>query len=161
MGNDNKKTVRFNIVDVLIIIAVIAIACAFLFRNINTDKLNLSSNKIKLEYELKVSSLQENSGEMLKVGEQLYNRNTDKPCGKITKIDVTPAELYVPLITGEIVKRYTPKRIDMRITVSTEGVVNDTGYYIDGYTFMAPSKELHVFTPKIDFIGVVQRIIKK
>lgn len=172
MDAKKKSIFRFNIIDIIIIVAVLAVACAFVFRtpsNIaNTNAGEFSAIKVSaikydktIEYTLKIGSVQEASANLVKIGDYIYSHITEGPIGKVTGVRHNPAELYVSLPTGEIVKRQTPNRVDIYITVTAPAYVDKTGHYLEGYLFVCANKELYCYTQKLDFIGVVESVKDK
>ncbi len=166
---NKKHGFHFNCIDVLILIAVAAIICAFVFRapsyvsdadasEISPAKINTIVYNKNVEYIMKVSSLQQASGNLIKVGDVLYSYETSAPIGTVTDVRVDPAELYVSLPTGEIVKRNTPNRVDIYLTIKAPAHIDKTGHYLEGYIFVCANKEFYCYTPNLNFVGVVQTV---
>lgn len=155
---DKKKAFRFNIIDVIVIIALLALAAAFVFRSVLSDNLKITMKSADIQYEFKSTSLQEESGDLLQPGDAIYDDETDKLVGTVQSVSTSPAELYVTLQTGEIVKRTSPGRIDLTVVIEAEGKTDETGVYLNGSMFIAPGKELHLYTKNLDFVGTVQDV---
>lgn len=173
-NNSGKKkfSLRFNCVDIIIVIALLAIICAFVFRTpskVSDDSAD-SDSSVKINavtydetavYTMKISSLQQASGNLIKVGDTLYSHETKGAVGKVTNVRVDPAILYVSLPDGQIVKRYTPDRVDIYLTLEATVHADKSGYYLEGYEFLCANKDMSCYTASLDFIGVVQNVALK
>lgn len=153
-----KRKIRFNIIDVIIIIAILAVAGAFLLRGNGGELINSAFAEADIEYVIKIASIQNASADAVKAGDGVFYYENDAAIGKVTAVEYKPATVYVNVPEGEIKKFELTQKIDLTITVSAKGKSDATGNYINGNLFVAPGKELHIYTKNIDFVGTVMSV---
>lgn len=169
--NAKKKfSFKLNCIDIIIIIALLCVVCAFMFRTpdgntvktVDGSVTNVDLSAIEYNetatFKLKVSSLQQASGNLVKVGDVLYNSETKAPIGVVKEVRVDPALAYVTLPTGEVVKRTIPNRVDIYFTIESSVYVDHTGIYLENYIFLCPNRDLGCYTENLDFVGNVQSV---
>ncbi len=160
MDNNTQKTkLKFNIIDFLIIVAIVALVVVFVFRGGLVDK--ISSLDSVIEYTVKVSDIQSGSFFLVEEGDVLYSDDDDRVLGKITSKKSAPAEMYTILSNGEIVKSEKPDRIDMYLTVEASGTVDEDGCMIDGNFFVGSGKNISCYTHKLYFNAEVTKAAEK
>lgn len=156
----NKRNIKFNILDFLIIVFVISVVAAVFLRNGIAS--NLTASKKNLQYTLKISDVQAESYDYIKPGTIVYSDDDNREIGKV--VSVEPAQLatfYTVLSDGNIKKTEQPNRIDIYLTVETSGTVDSEGYKIDGKIFIASGKTIEVYINGIYFNVEVRDVWEK
>lgn len=88
-----KKKIAFGFVDVLIILAVVAVLVVFSFYATGKWEDNNGGTTQTMTYTVEVSNVDESVAQQFKVGDALRDSRKDTAIGTITKIDgVTPYE---------------------------------------------------------------------
>jgi hypothetical protein len=152
---------RVNAVDVcIIIIAALAIAGAGL-RLYTVKYGSLPGGAPKLEnyaVSFLVSDIRETSADCFKPGTMFYVEQSSDVFGSLMdNVAVTPAELYIENERGEYILSYAVDdedtgddgRVDVRGTVLASGIMTDTGFLLDGNTYIAPNKTISIQSTEI------------
>ncbi len=156
----NKRNIKFNILDFLIIVFVISVVAAVLLRNGIAS--NLTASKKTLQYTLKISDVQMESYDYIKPGTIVYSNDDNREIGKVVSVEpAQPATFYTVLSDGDVKKTEQPNRIDIYLTVETSGTVDSEGHKIDGKIFIASGKTIEVYINAIYFNVEVRDVWEK
>lgn len=145
------KKIRFNAIDFLILLAIVAAVFTVAYRSSLKDSLVAIRSNETIEYTLKINNVQRESFDMIDLEMPIFNQTDDKNLGIIVEKDAKPSETYVVLDSGEIVKTTTPDRVDIYLTVEAKGRVSDDGCMIGGNYFIAAGKYISAYTSKVSF----------
>lgn len=125
---------KLNILDAFIIVVVLAVICLFAFKFMGSDRITKAGEYKEVEYVIKVQSLRDFTAEaILKEGAIQYEED-GAAAGEIISKEVLPAEGELRLVTGETKTVTVPDRYDVYVTVKSEGVQKDNGFYLYGKT---------------------------
>ncbi len=153
-----KKKIRFNAVDLIIVIAVLAIVAALVVRQFsiggNNLKLNGDGANVKLEIEVKVSGIQEESQNFISIGD-VANDSKGHPFAKVTKLNFLDAESYYVTESGEIKKLTVPTKIDAYVTVECIGTISDEGVFLPNGAQIALAQQIGLYLPKLSISGTI------
>lgn len=86
-----KKKIRFNVIDSVIIIAILAVAAALIVRELFGGAMferNTDGTPVSIEMNIKVSNIQKASQDYIKVGD-IVNNEKGEHIARITKADFT------------------------------------------------------------------------
>ena len=159
---DNKKTkkIKFNVLDLLIILLIVGVVAVFLFREggILSDITNRSSQTI--EYVVKINDIQKESYQYLKNDVVIYSEKEDKKIGSIYSVgEPEEVEMYVRDQRGNIVKaQKDDSRMSIEIVVRAKGTADEKGCMVSGNYFIASGKEIPCYTDKLSFNGMVMSV---
>lgn len=147
----NNARIKFNAMDLTIILVIIAAVVAIGFRSgLKNSLVALRSNEI-ITYTVKITNVQEASFDKIYIGDELYHDSDDKLLGTIVEKSSRPAEAYISLNDGSITKTYIPDRIDLFLTVECKGRKTDEGCMLGGSYFVAAGKRISAYTDKLSF----------
>ena len=153
--NNTKK--RFNIIDVILILAIVAVVAGVIIRSGFADSFSEKMDEGNIEYEFIINSIKATSDQYFDEGTVIYSQTTQKEIGKILTVTTRPAEAYIELPTGEIVKTVIPDRIDVIGTAVIKGNEdNDGRCMLDGTTHIAAGKNIYARTDDITFMFTVE-----
>ena len=129
MDNSPKKSFkRFNIIDLIIILVVIAIF--FFAVNIIMNNILLSESKL-IEYTVKISETDPGNQYYFSVGDKMYAGPTQTNVGNIKKIQPKSAETTIfDYSLGEFKQTYIKGKYDIYITVRATCSVKNNMYSI-------------------------------
>ena len=147
-ANKNKK-IKFNIIDFIIVLAVIGVVLAVFLRGGLVDK--FTESKQIIEYTVKISDIQKESFDLIEVGSNIYCNDDDSIMGVVKSKTSQPATMYIVLADGEIAKTTQPDRIDVFLTIEAEGTVDEEGCRIGGTYFIACGKNVSCYMDKVYF----------
>lgn len=140
---------RFNIIDFLIIVAIIGCISGVFLRYDIAAKIGLNRNKDEVEISFIVVRLREGSTEALMEGDTIYWKQNGMEIGKLISKEVTPAVHYILDENYEFQKRYNDYRYDVRGVISAKGNMTESGFMLNGTQFIAPGKELMIESKNI------------
>ena len=130
-----KKKLRFNIVDLIIIILVIAAVtagvCIFLGSKLGFGK--DGNEKKKISYVLQLSELRDIYVDNIQNGDDAYDADTDKYLGKVVSVSSeATTRIGTDKSTGNMVVSEIEGRVDLFVTLENEAEYYDGQYFIDG-----------------------------
>ncbi|MBQ9920997.1 MAG: DUF4330 family protein [Clostridia bacterium] len=158
MTQDNKK--RFNIIDAVLILAVLAVFASVFIRSGFAEKHSEKVEGGMLEYEFVINSLKQTSGKRFEVGDKFIMQGSELVVGEITEVSVTDrAEGYIELPTGEIVRTEIPDRIDIKGKAKVKGTVDSNGRCLmNGTMHIAAGKNIYAHTDDISFMFSIESV---
>jgi len=155
--NANKK--KFNIIDLVLILAVVAVIAGVAVRSGFTDKFSQKLDDGHIEYEFIINSIKATSADRFESGTKIYSQTTQKEIGEILSVTTRSAEAYIELPSGEIVKTYIPDRIDVIGKAKVKGNLDSDGRcMLDGTTHIAAGKNIFARTSDITFMFTVEGV---
>jgi len=149
-NREKEKKVKFNIIDLLIIVFIILSAVGIFLRYNLADEINFNATGDTFEIEFAILNIQEASQDYIISGEKFHINTDSIEIGTIKEIlEVrNPALFYDFDKFGNITKTEAPGRIDVRGVMISNGRTTDDGFMINGNSFVAPNKEFYVHTGK-------------
>lgn len=142
---------RFNSIDFLILIAIVAAIFSVVYRSGLKDSIVAIRSNETIVYSLKINNVQKESFDMINIEDSIFNQTDDKNIGKIVGKESQDAESYIVLSNGAIKKTKIPDRVDIYLTVEASGRITDEGCMIGGNYFIAAGKYVSAYTNKVSF----------
>lgn len=160
-SNKNPRRIRFNLVDLVLIIAVLAcVTGVYLRYNVSEQfGVNHELNTFTLSFE--INNIRYTSADAFPEGDAFYLKSPDKLLGTLLSIDSTsPTEVVYTDDKGNYKTAYYPEdtRIDLTGRLQTTGIMTESGFLLDGNTFLAPGQTYAVQTPRIDISVTITAI---
>ena len=126
----NLKKIRFNVVDILIVCLIILaiIAVKVRFKKYNSAD-GTSSQGQKIAYEMVFNGVRQFTVDAFEVGDTVFDNLTGVEIGHITSKNTIPAETFVNMQDGSILKSTMADKWDLCIGIETDGLVSDSAYY--------------------------------
>jgi hypothetical protein len=144
MSTKNSDSPRFNIADIIIIVAIIAVITAFALRVYNIFGTDDETVQVRIDFE--VSAVESNSIG-LKENDNLYLAEDDSFVGKLEKFEVTDTRIYVYDKDGNPVKAFVSGKSDVKGTIVIECVKTEQGYYLGGTRLLSVGDTIAMYTP--------------
>ena len=123
-----KSGARFNVFDVIIILALLACIAAIVIRAYFTANIENDFTTAKIEFTVKEVS--DYTAEALKENTTLYLAAGDDEIGTVDTVTYSPAELYAEDASGVLVPASHPDKKDVRGTATLYGIWTDDGFMI-------------------------------
>jgi len=145
-----KRKLRFNVLDFLIVAVIILCVVGVLLRGgVKTTDEKLESQTAVVSY--LVQNIQSASQHCFQAGDRIYSQSLGCDMGRlIGKVEVTPAVYYAE-DDGAITKTYSNgDRIDLRGQFECEGKMSESGFSIDGTQYIAPGMSTYAYLPNIN-----------
>ncbi len=157
--NVKQRKIKFNIIDFIIVLAVVIVIAVVALRGGLVKKFTESTDII--QYTVKISDIQKESFDLIEVDSKIYCNDDDSCLGVIKSKTSQPATMYTVLANGEIVKTSQPDRIDVFLTIEAEGTVDKEGCRINGTYFIACGKNVSSYVDKLYFNFEVTEAFEK
>lgn len=145
------KKIRFNAIDFLILLVIFAAAFTAIYRSSLKDSLVAIRSNETIEYTVKIGNVQKASFDMIESDDSIFSKTDDKLLGVVVGKRFEPAQYYIELNDGTIVKTQEPDRVDIYLTIEAKGRVSDDGCMIGGNYFIAAGKYISAYTRKVSF----------
>ena len=152
----SKKKIKFNILDVIVILIVAVLIVAYCFRsNIFTNTFAVS-NSSSMKVSVKVEGVRLYTVEAFSEGDSIYDKETGNYLGMITEIKYEPSYETVKLDgsqtedgTAKAVLLESPGRYDVYLNFDATGKISEEGSYINGNKLVAPNSTISISTQKV------------
>lgn len=152
MNTTEKKKLHFNIIDVLLIVIVLAVATTlFFFLRDHRVVADATGERVEIVYKIEVSAMREEFRNLVLIGDEVIDAETLDELGEV--LNVTYADgtyLGTDAATGRPVVSNYPGRLTMTLTVAATAYRTDTGYRL-GDRELILNGDLPFRTP--DFTG--------
>lgn len=148
----NKK--RFNIIDFLIILVVAALVFSIALRYNLADRVGLSSRTDEVTISFLVQETSPTTIDAFALGDEFYIDQNSVLLGTLLSVQRYEAEQYYENEDGEMILSYTSAYIDIRGEIKASGSMTESGFMLNGTTFIAPNKKITVKSKNVtcDFI---------
>ncbi|MCQ2433183.1 MAG: DUF4330 domain-containing protein [Clostridia bacterium] len=134
MASETQKKHRFNIVDFVLVIAVLACVIGLGIRyNLHS---NLTHSGDYAEVTVLIERLLNTTAENLNVGDTFYNPFTEKEFGEVISVSKSPAKARFANPDGSISYTTYEDRVDAVVTFRVKGINTENGFMMGGTTFI-------------------------
>ncbi len=140
---NTNDTPRFNIADVIIIIAIIAVVTALALRIYNIVGVKDDSIELKVEFEVEGVS-EENFS--LKENSKLYYAKDDSLVGYVEEFYMQNSFQYAYNENGELVRATVPGKKDIKGTIVLTCVKTENGFYLGGTHLLSEGETITLYT---------------
>ena len=144
---------RFNSLDILLAILILVIVIFAIVSVVRSNPDRISGGDKEIEYTVKCELLDSNIANKIKVGDSIYDNETNQLLGTVTKIS-EPEQIKasgIPLLD------ITTDKINLTITVKAKVWLEDGCYSIDEYR-IAAGKNIQFHSDKISIGGYCSAI---
>ena len=149
----NAARVRFNLVDLVLIIAVLACLVGVYLRYSAGDEFGVKHELDQYVLSFEINNIRYTSADAFTEGDKVYLDGKETVLGTILAIDSTsPSEVIYTDDKGDYKMVYYPEdtRIDLTGRLLSIGVMSERGYLLGGNTYLAPGQTYYVETPRIN-----------
>ncbi len=150
--NDKEKRVRFNILDALVLICVLAVAILLIFVYSPLNMINTGDRETAVIYSVRIYGVPAEYAGYVDIGDAVNDRN-GYDLGKVASaVEVEQHVMFrFDPNSGGVRAVVHPDLVDLIITISANAEVYDDGYLVDGrriavegeYELLFPSLEAH------------------
>lgn len=137
MDKQGKIKGKFNIIDLLAILLVIAVVIGLAVRFSSSVTTAVKSDE-EFVYTIKVEGVRQYTIDALKKGGKVTDKKSTMDLGEILSVETEPAEQQVERADGKITRTSLPDRYTAIVTVQTRGKESENSY------ITADSNELSV-----------------
>ena len=158
MKNDNKITSKFNIMDAIIIVLILACLTSIIFRAMNIDDIRKGTDLEEYRVYFKIDDIKSTSVDYFISGDTVRLKTGNVVLGTLEGIvQNIPAvgaynengqEIFYPDFSDQTVSNDTRYSVSGNIIV--KGKMTDNGFLLGGDTYLMPNTELSIVTEHID-----------
>lgn len=154
-----EKSYRFNWIDALVCLLVIALALGVFYKFVVSDKSGAASAEETITYVVQVPAGKASTLGAIQVGDTLYDSDGGNAIGTIVAVDAIPAETAVLLPDGTAEWGTIEGRYDTYITVEASGTITDSRQYMVNKTYQINvGSERNMNTLYRSFVGKIWAI---
>lgn len=128
---------KLNVLDIAIVLIVIVCVGVFGLTRLNSSKegtVATGNNSVssKFTYTISIKGISETSRDMLKVGDEVYDKVSNTYIGKIKDLIIAEAQGTIDKENGEVVVAKMPGKIDVDLIIETDGTIKNGEYLANG-----------------------------
>lgn len=159
------KIGKLNFLDIMIILVILVFIGIFMITNMNSGDegtIATGNNNVntKFIYTISVDGLSDTSAQMIKVGDEVYDKVSNTYIGKIVELNVTDAQGRLDKDNGEVVLASIPGKIDVDFVIETEGSIKNGEYLANGLTRILVGNFKEIKTKYLMCSGTISEIRK-
>lgn len=132
-----KRKWRFNLVDALILLALVAAVLVLLYVFVWSEKSSFRSiqgNKVKVTYVVEINGLDEDYKDTIKVGATVTDSSKKMAIGTVASVETQDyVYLGTNILNDTLVLNTVNDLITQYVTVEAEATLADNQYSIEGY----------------------------
>ena len=140
--NNNDKP-HFNVADVIIIVALVAVIAAFGLRIYNIFGTSDEEQKVRIEFEVNGISAENIS---LKKDAKLYYAGDNSLVGTLEEFEITDTVTYAYNENGELVKAVVPGKKTVTGTIVLKCTKTEKGFYLGGTRLLSAGDVITMYT---------------
>lgn len=159
---------KISIIDILIIVLVIVaiLGLCFAFTQVKSNGI-LTENKSlvgkqtdlnSLDVKMRIKEVREVTVSAVKIGDEVFDADTNKLIGEITSVDVLETEKAITDINGKAYISKVPQRYDLLLNVKVPGKLTDNGYMTANNIHLAYGSTIEIKTPTINTFPTIETI---
>lgn len=154
---------KLNLLDIMIVLIIVIFVGVFAVTHLNTSEdgtvaTGNNSASTKFTYTISVSGLSDTSRDMIRSGDEVYDKVSNTNIGKIVRVDIKEAQGTLEKDNGEIILAPMPGKIDVDLTVETDGAIKNGDYLANGLIRIMVGNFKEIKTKYIMFSGTVSSI---
>ena len=150
----NKRKIRFNFIDLLILLAAAAAVFVLLYVFVLSDRAQSadSEERTTVQYVVEILNVDERFSEVIRKGQKVEDAIRRKTVGTVVGMEAKPFEkITFDYQSGEEVLSEAEGRITLYVTVETSVVETDSAFLADGVEIRVGEQYSLIFP---DFYGV-------
>ena len=169
MKNNEVRRGRFNVMDAFIILLILVCIATLVYRLNLIDGMGVSNENEEYTLYFKIEDIRNTSIDSLVPGDNVRIVSTDERVGTLAGLlEHIPAlatytedgrAIYYPEEVKE--NKYDETRYYVTGNITVSGRMTDTGFLLNGKTYIAPNSTLEIITEHIQVSIKVVNIIKK
>ena len=153
----DRKKMRFNVIDVIIVILIIGAITGIILRYNIVGKLVSSSSRDKVSITVLVTGVKPALAESIKDGEDFYIES--KKFGTLASHNAENSVVYKTDEEGNIIRSSDPSLNDVTTVFTAEGVIDPDGSFkLAGSRFLAAGKTVTLQSMHVQLEGVILSI---
>ena len=153
IDNQGKIQGRVSIVDILIVLAVLALAAGFVYRQATPHIADILRPDDTFYVTFEVNRIRSVIAEdAIVIGDQVFRQHAaHQSLGTIVAVEYLPATEVMLRTDGTAINAVMEGRYSLRITVESTGSITGAGFFANGNDHMAPGGEVALINSRFIF----------
>ncbi len=159
MNKDGKIKGKFNVIDLLAIILVIAVAVGIAVRFKSTITTAVKSDE-GFVYTVKVSGVKSYTVDALEKKGKLTDKKSEIDLGEIIDVVTEPSSTQTERADGKIVMAPQPERYNVIVTIKTRGKEAENSYITADSNELSVGRTTDIYTKYVHTTGKIMSVEK-
>ena len=159
MNKDGKSKGKFNIIDVLAVILVIAVILGLAVRFKSSVTTAVKSDE-EFIYTVRVEGVRDYTIDALKKGGKLTDKKSEKDLGEIVSVEEEPSKVQSERADGKIVLADQPDRYTAIVTIKTRGKESDNSYITADSNELSVGRTTEIYSKYVHTSGKIMSVEK-
>ena len=156
--NANSGKLRFNIIDLLIVVIVLGCIAGVVVRYNIIDRIVLDTKRDEVKISFMVSGVTPQIAGAIVDGEEFYVVGSSYTIGVLNEHSITNALIVEANDNGLPVESFDDTLRDIRGSFTSHGVLREDGFFLGGTMFLAPGKTLVAESKSARFSLIITEI---
>jgi len=159
MDNSGRIGGRVSIIDIIIVVALIAVVVGFIYRQTSESIGHIISPDETFFVTIESAELRHFVVEAVDVGDIMFRQHIRQPLGTVIDVFTTPAMDIMHRTDGTAVRVEMENRYSLHVVLEVQGTIRDTGYFVNGNDHIATGSEIALISNRVIIpMGRVQSI---
>jgi len=155
IDKNGKIKGRVSIIDIVIVLAVLALAAGFIYRQ-TSERLGVIFRADETFYiTVETNRLRSLNVDAIEVGDVMFRMDNRQPFGIVREIQTAPATNTIGHSDGTITEAEMEGRYLLTLVLESTGSITPTGYFINGIDHVAPGSDIILVSNRI-LLPVIQ-----
>jgi len=143
---------RVSIIDILIILAVLALALGFVYRRAAPGLQDILRPDEQFYIVFEVNRIRSViAADAIEVGDLMFRQHDTQPLGRIISIEKFPATDFMRRTDGSAIIAEMEDRYNLHITLESVGSITDSGFFVNGNDHIAASADVVIASNRVHF----------
>ena len=159
MNKDGKIKGKFNIIDLLVILLIIAVAIGIAARFGSSVTTAVKSDE-EFEYVVKVESVRQYTIDALQKKGKVTDKKSTLDLGEIIDVEYEKTKFTSSTADGRIVDASQPDRFTAFVTIRTRGKESDNSYITADSNELSVGRNTEIYTKYVHTTGMIMSVDK-
>lgn len=160
---NDKLFGKISIVDIVVVLILVVVVANVIttYTKVNKENGNVgNTSSITFEYDIKFEYVRPTTGEILQVGDAVFDKVSGTEIGEITSVVATNSMQQFNSLDGTITQKEIDGKADILITVKTKGSIKNSEYMANDLIRILIGKNIEIKTKYVDVAGTILDIRK-
>ena len=159
MDKNGKIKGKFNIIDLLVIILVVAVIAGIAVRYGSSVTTAVKSDE-EFEYVVKVESVRMFTIDALEKKGKVTDKKSTLDLGEIVSVEYEPTKYQSTTANGKIIFAEQPERYTAYVTIKTRGKESDNSYITADSNELSVGRTTEIFSKYVHTSGTILEVNK-
>lgn len=152
MKKNKTKKMNVNIVDIVLIVVLMAIAVLLIYKFSSVNKgseVNVIKTNATIEYKAEIKGARIYTADAIKVGDKVYDRAKNTYMGEVTEVEINPHYEYLLDAKNVLSPVEKPDYYDISLRIKAPVTDKSSGYFLSGVLELKTNSVYSIQTKKI------------